>query len=342
MSPNHEVFADYPQLLAEVKELIRQSQYQALKAVNTHLIQLYWQVGARIVERQQAEGWGKGVVEQLAEDIRNEFPGTAGFSARNIWNMRSFYLTYQGHPILQPLVAEIAWSHNLIIMEKCKDDQEREFYMKMARKFGWTKNVLALQIANRSYEKYLLNQTNFEKTLPEKYRNQAKLAVKDEYSFGFLELADKHAEHELEEALVSNIRKFLLEMGGYYTFLGNQYRIEVEGEEYFIDLLLYHRKLRCLVALELKVGEFKPEYAGKMQFYLSLLNDKVKLEEETPSIGIIICRTKKRLVVEYALKDSNQPIGVSSYTLQGELPQALQKLIPSPEEIQQKLQALDL
>ena len=203
-------------------------------------------------------------------------------------------------------------------------------------------NVLALQISNRSYEKYLLNQTNFEKTLPEKYRNQAKLAVRDEYSFGFLELADQHAEHELEEALVSNIRKFLLEMGGYYAFLGNQYRIEVEGEEYFIDLLLYHRKLRCLVALELKVGEFKPEYAGKMQFYLSLLNDKVKLEEENPSIGIIICRTKKRLVVEYALKDSNQPIGVSSYTIQDELPKALEKLLPSPEEILRKLQALDL
>jgi hypothetical protein len=176
----------------------------------------------------------------------------------------------------------------------------------------------------------------------EKYRNQAKLAVKDEYSFGFLELAVEHAEHELEEALVSNIHKLLLEMGGYYTFLGNQYRIEVEGDEYFIDLLLYHRKLRCLVALELKIGEFKPEYAGKMQFYLSLLNDKVKLEEENPSIGIIICRTKKRLVVEYALKDSNQPIGVSAYTIQGELPKALEKLLPSPEEIRQKLQALDL
>jgi predicted nuclease of restriction endonuclease-like (RecB) superfamily len=212
----------------------------------------------------------------------------------------------------------------------------------MARKYGWTKNVLAHHIANRSYEKYLLNQTNFDQTLPDKYRNQAKLAVKDEYTFGFLELTQQHSENELEQALVNNVRSFLLEMGGYYTFIGNQYRIELEEQEYFIDLLLYHRKLRCLVALELKVGEFKPEYAGKMQFYLSLLNDKVRLEEENPSIGIIICQNKRRLVVEYALKDSHQPIGVSSYSIKEDLPQEYKHLLPSLEEIQQKLQALDL
>ena len=168
---------------------------------------------------------------------------------------------------------EISWSHNIAIMEKCKDDQEREFYMLISKKYGWTYRVLINQIENQTYEKFLLNQTNFDKTVAEKYKNQAKLAVKDEYTFDFLELREKHLERELEIHLVNNIKNFLIEMGGYFTFIGNQFRIEVGGEEFFIDLLLFHRKLQCLVAIELKIGKFKPEYAGKMQFYLSVLNE---------------------------------------------------------------------
>lgn len=222
---------------------------------------------------------------------------------------------------------------NVVIYEKCKNDLEREFYIKMTKLYGWTKNLLINQIDNESYEKFLLNQTNFEKTLPEKYKNQAKFAVKDEYFFDFLEISNKHSERELELGLINNIREFLIEMGGYFSFVGNQYKIEIENEEFFIDLLLYHRKLKCLVALELKIGKFKPEYAGKMQFYLSLLDDKVKLENENPSIGIIICKTKKRTVVEYALKYANNPIGVSTYNITKKLPKEYKDLLPTQEEI---------
>jgi predicted nuclease of restriction endonuclease-like (RecB) superfamily len=251
--------------------------------------------------------------------------------------MRQFYLEYRENKKLQPLVGEISWTKNVIIITKCKDDLKREFYIKMTKKFGWTKDVLIHQIENQSYEKYLLNQTNFDKALPEKYRHQAKLAVKDEYTFDFLELGDEHSERELEIDLLNNIRKFLIEMGGYFAFIGNQYRIEVEEEEFFLDLLLYHRKLKCLVAVELKIGKFKPAYAGQMQFYLSALDDKVKLEEENPSIGIIICKSKVKTVVEYALKYVNKPIGVSTYKISKELPKEIKKYLPSPKEIEKRL-----
>jgi predicted nuclease of restriction endonuclease-like (RecB) superfamily len=332
----------YPDFLITVKSRIQQAQYEALKAVNLQLIELYWDIGRMIVDKQDQEGWGRSVVEQLAKDLQAEFPGVGGFSSANLWRMRTFYITYQDNVNLAPLVREIGWSHNVVIMEKCKDDLQREFYLKMTRKFGWTKSVLMQQIAANAYEKYLLNQTNFDKTLPAKSERNASLAVKDEYMFGFLNLAPEHKESELEKAIVHNIRKFLLEMGGYYTFVGNQYRMEVGGQEFFIDLLLYHRKLRSLIALELKIGEFKPEYAGKMQFYLAVLNDKVRLPDENPSIGIIICQTKNRTIVEYALKNTDQPIGVSSYTVQDELPQEFKNLLPSPEEIRERIKSIDI
>jgi predicted nuclease of restriction endonuclease-like (RecB) superfamily len=332
----------YNEFLGTVKSRVRQAQYEALKAVNVQLIELYWDIGRMIVDKQSIEGWGKSVVEQLSKDLQAEFPGTGGFSSANLWRMRTFYTAYQDKANLAPLVREIGWSHNIVIMEKCKDDLQREFYLKMTRRFGWTKSVLIQQISGNIYEKYLLNQTNFNKALPANVEHDASLAVKDEYLFGFLELAPEHKESELESAIVQNIRKFLLEMGGYYTFVGNQYRMEVGGQEYFIDLLLYHRKLRSLIALELKIGEFKPEYAGKMQFYLAALNDKVRLPEENPSIGIIICQTKNRTIVEYALKNTDQPIGVSSYTVQDELPKEFKNLLPSPEEIRERIQSIDI
>ncbi len=308
---------NYGQLLGEIKQHIRSAQYEALKAVNQKLIALYWEIGKSIVTRQQGETWGKSVVEQLAKDLQQEFPGISGFSARNIWNMRSFYLSYISNKKLQPMVAEISWTHNLIIMQKCKDDKMREFYIRMTRKFGWTKNVLIHQIENQSYQKTLLNQTNFDKALSENIRSQAKLAVKDEYTFDFLELADEHSERQLEQAILeqailSAIEPFLQEMGGMFAFVGSQYRLEVGDKEYFVDLLLFHRRLKCLVAIELKIGEFLPEYVGKMQFYLAALDDLVRLPEENPPIGIILCKSKQRTIVEYALKESNQPIGVAT------------------------------
>lgn len=287
--------------------------------------------------KQNTLGWGKAIVETLAKDLQKEFPGIQGFSSANLWRMRNFYLTYQQNKKLAPMAREISWTKNVVIMERCKDDIRREFYIKITKKFGWTKDVLINQLEAGAFERYMANQTNFDKAVPEKYRHQAKLAVKDEYSFDFLELGEEHSEKELERALVENVRKFLIEMGGYFTFVGNQYRLEIEDQEFFIDLLLYHRQLRCLVAIELKVGAFKPEYAGKMQFYLSALNDGLKLPDENPSIGIILCKDKNRTIVEYALRDTKKPIGVSTYKLTEKLPRELKKYLPSPEEMIEKI-----
>jgi predicted nuclease of restriction endonuclease-like (RecB) superfamily len=332
---------NYQGLLVEVKERIRSAQYAALKAVNQELIALYWDIGQLIVDRQNTAGWGKSVVEQLAKDIQKEFPGISGFSTANLWRMRSFYLGYVDNPNLAPMVREIGWTHNLAILEKCKDDLEREFYIRMTQKFGWTKNVLIHQIDNQTYEKTLLNQTNFDITLTPEIIQQAKLAVKDEYTFDFLELGDAHSERQLEQAILSRVEPFLQEMGGMFTFVGSQYRLTIAGQEYFLDLLLYHRHLKCLIAVELKVGEFLPEYVGKMQFYLAVLDDTVRLPDENPAIGIILCKTKDRTIVEYALRESNKPIGVTTYQIVSTLPQEFQGQLPNPTQIAKLLAGID-
>ena len=226
--------------------------------------------------------------------------------------MRQFYSEYHGNERLQPLVGEIAWAHNLAIMSKCKEPLEREFYIRMTRKFGRSKNVLIHQIENQSYEKSLLGQTNFDRALTPELRAQAKLAVKDEYTFDFLELGEEHSERELERALIARIEDFLRAMGSMFSFMGSQYRLEIDGEVFFIDLLLFHRRLRCLVAIELKIGKFKPEFVGKMQFYLAALDRQVRQEDENSSIGIILCKEKSRIIVEYALLDARNPIGVAT------------------------------
>jgi predicted nuclease of restriction endonuclease-like (RecB) superfamily len=331
------IYTGYNHFLKDIKQRIRTAQYEALKSVNKELILLYWDIGNKILDNQKKHGWGKAIVETLAKDLQMEFPGVAGYSADNLWRMRKFYLNYANKPKLAPLVQEIAWAHNIIIMEKCKNDLSREFYLRMVKKFGWTKNVLIHQIENKSYEKTIVNQTNFSKTLPEKIEKQMKLSVKDEYTFDFLDLSDKHSEKELERAMLAKINQFLIEMGGVFAFMGNQFRLEIEGEEYFIDLLLYHRRLKCLVAIELKIGKFLPEYVGKMQFYLSALDAKVKEDSEAPSIGIILCKEKNRTIVEYALKDSKKPIAVASYRITSTLPRELRKELPSPTQIQQLL-----
>lgn len=324
---------NYVDFLGEIKERIRLAQYDALKAVNKELIALYWDIGKMIIERQKQYGWGKSVVETLAKDLQKEFPGIQGYSAQNLWRMKQFYQAYSTNEKLSPLVREIGWTHNLIIMMNCKDNLEREFYIRMTRKFGWTKNVLTHQIENKTYEKTLLNQTNFDKALPEKIKNQAKLAVKDEYTFDFLELGDEHGEIELERALMNRVNRFLIEMGGAFTFVGNQFRLEIDGSEFFIDILLYHRRLKCLVAIELKAGKFLPEYVGKMQFYLTALDETAKEKGENPSIGIILCKDKSRTIVEYALRVSKKPIGVAAYKITARLPRNLKKELPSPEQV---------
>lgn len=334
------VAEDYPTLLAEVKARIQSTQYAALRAVNKELVGLYWEIGRLIVERQQSEGWGKAVVAQLATDLQAAFPGTGGFSASNLWRMKSFFETYNSTKKLAPLAREIGWSHNLIILERCRNAQEREFYLRMTRKFGWSKKVLSHHIDNQSYEKSLLGQTNFDRTLTPALRAQAKLAVKDEYVFDFLELGEQHSEHELERALIARIEDFLRAMGGMFAFMGSQYRLEVDGREFFIDLLLFHRKLRALVAIELKIGEFEPEFVGKMQFYLAALDAQVRQEDENPSIGIILCKGKTRTIVEYALRDSRKPIGVATYEITKTLPKNLKDQLPSPEAISRLLESI--
>jgi len=360
----------YTPFIKEIKELIYRRQYEAMKKVNTELMQLYWEIGGEIERKQHEQGWGKSIVELLAKELQKEFPGIQGFSARNLWRMRNFYLEYSqieilppsvaelddaknidenlkpvvsemGLANLPPLVAEISWTKNYAIMEKCKDPLERIFYIKATRRFGWTKDVLINNIENKAYERYLTNQTNFDDAVPEKYRLQAKLAVKDEYNFDFLEIGTQHSEEELETAIMKNLRKFLIEMGGYFTFVCDQYYLDVTDEDYHIDLLLFHRRLRSLIAIELKIGEFKPEYVGKMQFYLNALDETVKLPDENPSIGIIICKSKHRTRVEYTLKTSSAPIGVATYSTKDSLPDNLRALLPSPDEIAKIVGAFD-
>jgi predicted nuclease of restriction endonuclease-like (RecB) superfamily len=322
--------------IADIKQKIRQAQYEALKSVNVHLINLYWEIGKSIAEK-QSESWGKSIVPALSKELQKEFPGVGGFSTTNLWLMAQFYTEYHLSENLQPLVGEISWTKHVVILNKCKDNLERQFYIQATKKFGWTKNILIHQIENKTYEKYLLNQTNFEQTLPDDVKNQAYLAVKDEYTFDFLNLTEEYTESRLEQALVNNIRNFLLEMGNHFTFVGNQFKISIDDKEYFIDLLLFHRQLKCLVAVELKIGEFLPEYKGKMEFYLSVLNDKIKLHDENDSIGIIICKEKNRTVVEYSLKTSNMPIGVATYTTTPRLPENYKNLLPAASEISDKI-----
>lgn len=332
------ITAEYLHFRDEITQRIRSAQYEALKAVNREMIALYWEIGKRITEQQTALGWGKSVVENLSRDVQKEFPGIQGFGARNMWDMARFYAEYQSNEILQPLVAEISWSKHIVILTKCKDTQQRQFYILATRKYGWTKDVLIHKIELKTYENYLLGQSNFDNTLPEKIRNQAILAVKDEYTLNFIGLDSEHSEYELEQAIIKNIRAFLMEFGTDFSFIGNQYRLEVDGKEYFIDLLLYNRRLQAMIAIELKVGEFLPEYKGKMEFYLNVLNDTVKLPHENPAIGIIICKSKSRLTVEYALKSSNMPIGVATYNLSSKLPDAYKELLPASEEIAKKIE----
>jgi hypothetical protein len=334
------ISSEYLDFRNEITSRIRSAQYEALKAVNKEMIALYWEIGKRITEQQAALGWGKSVVENLSRDIQKEFPGIKGFGVSNMWDMARFYAEYRSNEILQPLVGEISWSKHIVILTKCKETRQRQFYILATKKYGWTKDVLINKIEAKTYENYLLGQSNFDLTLPETIKNQAMLALKDEYTFDLVGLSEEHSEYELEQAIIKNIRAFLMEFGPDFSFVGNQYRIEVDGREYFIDLLLYNRRLQAMIAIELKIGEFQPEYKGKMEFYLNVLNDTVKLPHENPAIGIIICKSKSRTIVEYALQSSTMPIGVATYSLSPELPEAYKELLPTSEEIANKIALL--
>lgn len=333
---------EYIRFLNDLKRKIRQAQYKAYRAVNKQLIKLYWDIGKSIVDKQEKLGWGKKIIQQLAEDLQKEFPKNSGFSSQNLWYMRKIYITYKDKTKLQPLVGEIPWSHNLIILDKTKNDYEKEYYCKMVLKYSWSKRILAHQIETKSFERFLTDKKshNFDKTLPVKMLKKVKPIIKDTYMLDFLEISEDIKEKELEKKLLENIKRFLLELGIGFTFIGNQYKIVLHGNEYFIDLLFYHRYLRCLIAIDLKIGKFVPEYAGKMNFYLNLLDDKVRLPDENPSIGLILCKEKDNIVVEYALRNIKKPMGVSKYYLTKKLPTKLVKQLPSPTVIEKKLKEL--
>jgi predicted nuclease of restriction endonuclease-like (RecB) superfamily len=330
----------YQQLVSDATDRVQAGQLAAFRAVNKELMTMYWDLGKMIFERQQQHAWGNSVVESLAKDLQKVFPGISGFSKTNLWRIRAFYVAYQQNEFLPPAVGEIGWTHNYIILEKCKDPQERLFYIYQTKNFGWTKNVLINQIENQSFEKVVINQQNFEQNLPEDLKHQAILALKDDYTFDFLELADKHSEYQLEQAILNNIRQFLIEMGGDFCFIANQYMIDLNGKDYRIDLLLYHRGLQSLIAIDLKIGEFEPEHSGKMSFYLSLLDNQVKKPYENPSIGIIICKSKDQTTVEFALKDVNKPIGVATYSVNKSLPKELSAFFPTSEELANRVEAI--
>lgn len=332
---------EFLHLVEEIKQMIKSAQYRALQTVNTEQIALYWSIGKTIVERQQAHGWGNAIVERLSEELRQSFPDSTGFSSRNLWRMKSLYEEYSTSAlILPPVVAEIGWSHNIIILEKCKDEHQRFFYIKMTARHTWSKTALTNAIAGQLWESTLLNQQNFEDTLPTEQANNAASVIRDEYTFGFLQLSEPYTEAQLEQALLSNIRDFLAAMGGDFTFVGNQVGVTVDGKYFEIDLLLYHRTLQCLVAIDLKIDDFQPEYAGKMNFYLSALNHIYRKPHEQPSIGIIICKSKARTVVEFALQDVNKPIGVATYTLTESLPKELSQFFPTSQELVERVEAL--
>lgn len=339
MKSDHLLPSGYGDLLQTVKKRIQESRVLAYRAVNKELIQLYWNIGREIAERQAREGWGKSIVERLSHDLRKEFAGTSGFSTPNLWFMRQMYLEYRDYPNLLQLVREIPWGQNITIMTKVKNVQEREYYLRMTAEMGWSRNVLLNQIKTRAYlrHKATSKQHNFRDTLPMAIAEQADQAMKDVYALDFLGITRPVVERELERRIVNSIRDVLLEFGHGFAFIGNQYPIKLNDEEYFIDLLFYHRKLKCLVAIELKTGRFKPEYAGKMNFYLNLLNDFVREPDENPSIGIILCGDRNRIEVEYSLKGIDKPVGVAEYTLTRKLPAELADKLPKPEELEKQI-----
>lgn len=293
-----------------------------------------------IIQEQQNQGWGDAIIDSLSQDLRQAFPDNKGFSRGNLYRMRIVHLSYKDESkFVAQLVRQIPWGHNIVIVEKVKDSQARIYYLRAAIENGWSRNVLVHQIETDAYSRHVLTKktTNFTDALPIPLGDQANEMLKDPYIFDFIKLEDEAKEAEVERSLIIRLRDFLMELGKGFAFLGSQYRVEVGGEEFFIDLLFFHRGLRCLVALELKTGKFKPEYAGKMNFYLNALDDLVRMPAENPSIGIILCKSKNKAVAEYALRGVEKPIGVSEYQLTRKLPQDLQQQLPTVTELEEHL-----
>ncbi|HCT85253.1 MAG TPA: DUF1016 domain-containing protein [Candidatus Margulisbacteria bacterium] len=296
----------------EIILMIRESRSRALRNVNTELIDLYWRIGEYISKKIAEEVWGKSIVENLAEYILKQEPDIKGFSSQNLWRTRQFFEVYKENPKLSPLVREISWTNNMIIISRCKTSEEREFYLKLTAREYLSKRELERQINSGIFERTMLSDKKLSPVVRELPQNVAG-AFKDTYVFEFLNLHDSFDEKSLQKALIKNLKDFILELGRDFTFMGEEYRLQVGNSDFFIDLLFYHRELQCLVAFELKVDKFKPEYLGQLEFYLEALDRDVKKSHENPSIGVLLCRDKDTEVVEYALSRSVSPALIADY-----------------------------
>ncbi len=330
MPENYDVF------LRHLKERIRTAQVRAALAVNQELILLYWQIGRSILEQQQREGWGTRVIERLAKDLKKEFPEIKGFSRSNLGYMKAFAEAYPDEEILQRSVGKLPWRHNIALIDKLKTQEHRLWYAQKAIENGWSRDILVYQIESNLLQRQGEAVTNFDRTLPQPQSDLAKQLIKDPYSFEFLSIQETAQERELEQALVNQIRDFLLELGVGFSFVGSQYHLEVDGDDYYLDLLFYHLKLRCFIVIDLKMTEFLPEYSGKMNFYVSAVDDQMRHPTDNPTIGLILCKSKSKTKAEYALRNLNTPIAVATHRL----PKQLKESLPSIEQLETQLEAI--
>lgn len=327
---------EYLSIINKIKSEIKKAQHKAILSANAELITLYWNIG-NIINAYST--WGNKFVENLSRDIKLEFSDTTGYSIRNLKYMAKFAKIYPDFEFVQTVSAQLTWSHNIALLDKLKSAEQREWYSLKAIENGWSLNVMLHQIELQLYERQALSEkiTNFENQLSKPQSELAMQTMKDPYIFDFIPLKEEILERELEKELISNISKFLLELGAGFAFMGNQYHLEVGGEDFYIDLLFYNLNLRCYVVIELKTGEFKPEYAGKLNFYLSAVDGILKKDEDNPSIGLLLCKSKNNIVAEYSLKDMTKPIGVSEYKLTGSLPDNYENIFPSVEDIKHRI-----
>jgi predicted nuclease of restriction endonuclease-like (RecB) superfamily len=326
----------YAELLADLKQRIRQAQVRAALSVNRELVLLYWQIGRGISTRMREQGWGAKTIDRLAQDLKHEFPEMKGFSPRNLRYMRALAEVYPDETILQEVLAKLTWYHHITLLDKVKDPVQRQWYAQVAIQYGWSRNILVHQIESGLYRRQGQAVTNFDRTLPAPQSELAQQILKDPYNFDFLSLGQEAHERDLEQGLLTHIRDFLLELSVGFAFVGSQYHLEVGGEDFYIDLLFYHVRLRCYVVIDLKVVDFKPEYAGKLNFYLAAVDDLLRHPDDQPTIGIILCKTQNRIIAEYALRDMQAPLGVATYLTEA-LPESLKGSLPEIEELEATL-----
>lgn len=330
--------SDYLEIVSNIKKQIKISQYKAVLSANRELVLLYWNIGNII---NQSSRWGDKFIENLSRDIKLEFPEVKGFSIRNLKYMSKFAQEYLDFKFVQQLVAQIPWGHNIILLDKVNDIKVKKWYIEKTIEYGWSRSVLVHQIELKLYGRQVTpnKTTNFNTMLASPQSELATQTIKDPYIFDFIQASKNMLEREIEAELVKNITKLLLELGTGFAFLGNQYHLVVGEEDFYIDLLFYNLNLRCYVVIELKSGNFKPEHVGKLNFYLSVIDATLKKEQDNPSIGILLCKNKNKLVAEYALKDMTKPIGVSEYKLLDYLPKEFENTLPSIEDIEKRIQA---